>query len=132
MSSLFNPAYIKARLRAGIPPSELPRFFAVITAYNPQGKKISQEENTARTQRFKDILTGRKIQHFVVIGYSPDSSHEEPGFGIICDPETAYDLGNEQQQEAVFYVVDGEITLMSCGPEREAMPLGPWTKHSDD
>jgi hypothetical protein len=127
----MNPAYFKTRLRAQLPGGNLPQNFSVITVCNPAGEVISHEENKARTATFRKQLNERELVHFPVTGYDPDSAHEEQGFGIVCDAETARALGQEWNQEAIFRVDNGRVKLVSCEPSAEEFPLKLWSEMAD-
>lgn len=122
----MNPAYRDARFRAELPHDGLPESFAVITARNPKGKTIPDEENTARTERLRLQLVKLGLDHFPVTGFDPHSPHEEPGFGVTCDLTTAYAMGNGFEQEAVFWIHRGQVTLITCGQEMATDPLMSW------
>ena len=69
----MNPAYFRARLRVEtVPGSGIPGKFVVITACNPEGKVISDEENVVRTEALRASLVERGMRHFAVDGYDPD------------------------------------------------------------
>jgi hypothetical protein len=50
---------------------------------------------------------------------------------VVCDASTGISLGESFDQEAVFHVHRGDVTLLSCGPKREKFPLGPWAALAD-
>ena len=127
----MNPAYRYARFRAELPHGGLPESFAVITACNPEGKTTPPAENETRTREFQAQLVQRGMDHFPVTGFDPRSPHEEAGFGVLCDFETAYAMGREWRQEAVFWIHRGEVTLIHCGPEVKREPLKRWADMAD-
>lgn len=127
----MNPAYRYARFRAELPHGGLPESFAVITACNPEGRTIPPAENETRTREFRRQLVHRGLGHFPVTGFDPRSPHEEAGFGVLCDLETAYAMGKEWRQEAVFWIHRGEVNLIHCGPRMESEPLKRWADMAD-
>lgn len=127
----MNSAYFKARLQAKVP-GTFPDSFAVITACNPDGQTIPGAENRERTEAFRRDLAERGFSHFPVNGYDPDSPHEEPGFGVVCDEETALALGRSWGQEAIFHVRQGDVELISCANPEERYPMGRFSEMVDD
>lgn len=127
----MNPAYRHARFRAELPSGGLPESFAVITACNPEGKTVPPAENETRIREFQGQLVHRGLGHFPVTGFDPRSPHEEAGFGVLCDLETAYAMGKEWRQKAVFWIHRGEVNLIHCGPQMEPEPLKRWADMAD-
>ena len=127
----MNPAYRHARFRAELPQGGLPESFAVVTACNPEGKTIPPPENETRTHAFEAHLVGRGLGHFPVTGFDPRSPHEEAGFGVLCDLETAYALGEEWRQEAVFWIHRGRVSLINFEAQKQGEPPRRWTDMTD-
>lgn len=122
----MNPAYRHARFRAELPHHGLPESFAIVTACNPDGITIPAAENEKRTAAFQKQLTKLGLEHFPVTGFAEKPPHEEPGFGIDCDLQQAYALGNAFVQEAIFWVNRGRVSLVSCGQVLETEEVGTW------
>lgn len=105
----------------------------VVTACNPDGKKISEEENAGRTECLRKGLVKLGTAHFPVTGYDAGSSWEEAGFGVVCDWQAGYWMGRTFSQDAVFWVEKGEVCLVDCRPGGEPKPeyLRPWVAMAD-
>jgi hypothetical protein len=127
----MKAAYFKARVKAEVPPGGWPESFAVITACNPDGVTIDSATNERRTEAFRQGLVGRDLRFFPVNGYDPDSPHEEPGFGVVCDEATALELGREWGQEAIFQVERGQVRLISCENPGENYSIQVWSEMVD-
>jgi hypothetical protein len=110
----FRPEYFETVFESSTPLQQLPAQFAIVTAYNPNGEPRGSEENERRDQALRKILERRGIRHWEVTGCSPDGSHREPGYGIQCPIETAVELGRHFEQEAIFWIHNDELTLLSC------------------
>jgi hypothetical protein len=122
----MNPEYQNVRFRAVIPEDLMPRAFGVITACNPDGLTVSDAQNKNATQRLQAALLDDNRLHFPVTGGSPDFSHAEPGFGVVWDsPDEAVTWGRKFQQEAVFWIEDGLVQLLSCTDEQSVF-VGRW------
>jgi hypothetical protein len=128
----MKPEYFKARLQAELGGGRLPESFGVITACNPHGRTVSAEENSLRTDSFRRFLKEGGYEFFPVRGYDPDTLHQEPGFGVVCDEKKAVEIGRERGQEAIFHVVSGRVHLISCGNPAERYLLGDWSAMTDD
>jgi hypothetical protein len=127
----MNPLYLKTRFLADTPHDGLPESFAVITACNPDGIPISEEENAVRTESFRIQLLEHGLHFFPVTGFDPDSPHREQGFGVVCEAATAMAFGRQWEQEAIYRVEQGEVILVSCGEPPEEIPLGSWLSRVD-
>lgn len=128
MASLYS----KARFKDVIPPvAGLPDCFTVVTACNPHGITIPDGENENLTASLATRLDLLGLSCFPVTGYDPDSTHGEPGFGVICGQETGVSLGKEFRQVAVFLVENAFVHLVSCGEGSEVIALKPWSAMCD-
>ena len=107
--------------------AQVPPSFGVVTACNPDGVTVSNEQNMAASERLERHLAEAGFQYFPVTGCSPDLTHQEPGFGIITDDrDVIIELGREWRQEAVYWIDRGIVHLVPCGGG-EAVNLGRWT-----
>jgi hypothetical protein len=94
----------------------LPARFGVITAYNPNGRLTTKKVNIDADAKLKERLNELKLRHFRVTGVSEDHSHQEPGFGVMVDDPTDVEvLALEFQQEAFFWISDGEVYCIKLG-----------------
>lgn len=119
----FSELYQNARWRAYAPEGGWPESFGVVTAWNPNGKIISDEVNAERTEALCKDLDGLGLPHFPVTGYALDSDHYEDGFGIVCDRDQTIELGRKWDQLAVFWMEDGWVWLIFCEPGEEECKL---------
>jgi Protein of unknown function (DUF3293) len=119
----FKELYENARWRADEPEGDWPRSFGVVTAWNPNGKIISNEENAERTEALRKDLDGQELRYFPVTGYALDSDHYEDGFGIECGREATIELGKKWDQLAVFWMENGWVWLIFCEPGGEEYKL---------
>ena len=87
--------------------------FWVVTAWHPDSQIHTESFNKAADEKLEQLLKDEGLIHFRVTGGSPDGLHSEPGWGIICDEQTAMRLCAEFQQDAVFYFSGDRITLVS-------------------
>ena len=131
MSDSLDELYESARFRdVYLDEGDAPEFFAVITACDPNGDELTDEENLARTETFREFLEERDFDYFPATGYGPETDHSEPGFGVICDLKTALELGRKWEQLAIFWVEAGMLSLIWCEDE-ERLALGSWWDRVD-
>lgn len=105
---------------------KVPTRFGVVTACNPNGVTVSDEQNKIATERLRNHLAGAGYSFFSVTGCSPDLRHQEPGFGIVYnDRDHIIQLGREWRQDAIFWIEHGTVHLVPCG-DGEAVTLGQW------
>ena len=121
----MNPEYRLTRFISSPPPGGFPMRFGVITACNPHGRIVTEEQNAAATAKLLQHLIETEMALFPVTGCSPDSAHREPGFGITCEAPEIVELGRVWQQEAVFWVEGGIVHLVPCCAGESAV-LGTW------
>ena len=82
--------------------------FAIVTAFDPEGKNLSASENERRKQELDRRLTSMGY-HFVHVDCcSPDRSHCECSVAVIMPRQTALDLAREMRQVAIFWF-DGKF-----------------------
>ena len=126
-STELNPSYLKARFRADLPLKGIAQSFCIVTAYCPFDEQVTDEENKTFNQALKTELENAGLVHFPVTGYSPDSDHAEPGYGIICDRSIAIKLGQQFRQNAIFSVYENTVYLINCIPPHKDIPCGKWS-----
>jgi hypothetical protein len=106
---------------------QVPARFGVVTACNPDGVTVGDEQNSAATERLRNTLARSGYTFFPVTGCSPDLKHQEPGFGIVYDDRASIvELGRSWHQDAVFLIEDGIVHLVPCG-DGDPVILGQWS-----
>jgi hypothetical protein len=122
----MNPAYSNVRFRADLPKAGLPAAFGIVTACNPDGRTVTDMENLQATETLRSALTAEGLFFFPVTGGSEDFSHAEPGFGVLFKSiEEAVSWGKRFQQEAVFWINESHVLLVSCDGAA-SVALGSW------
>jgi len=123
MAHRLKAPYFRAFFQA--PARGLPRRFAVVTAFNPRGRRASPAANARRDFALRRRLDALGLARFRVTGGSEDGTHREPGWGFKCSPETARALAAEFKQDAYYRISGGRIYLgcAAGGPLRRA---GSW------
>jgi hypothetical protein len=93
-----------AELRA----AGLARPFAIVTAFDPEGKDLSAAENERRKQELDRRLSSMGYAFVHVDCCSPDRSHCERSVAVTMPRQTALDLARELGQVAIFWF-DGKL-----------------------
>jgi len=88
--------------------------FAIITAYDPEGKAVSAADNAAADLALEAELRARGLRAHRVTGGSADGTHAEPGWAVELSLPEAIALGRRYRQLAVFQVRGGWLTLVDC------------------
>jgi len=122
----MNPGYQDVRFRAELPAAGVPAAFGVVTACNPNGHTVAKGENHQATAALRSALSAENHFFFPVTGGSPDFSHAEPGFGVLFKSmEEAVSWGRRYQQEAIFWINEGNVQLVPCDGAAP-VELGTW------
>jgi hypothetical protein len=111
----IRPEYLDAHFLADPFPKKWPNHFIIITAYNPDGEIVNDGENNRRHESLRNALGKLGISFFDIIGCSPDTFHQEPGFGIeSITVERAREIGRVYQQNAVFEIYGDRLFVVGC------------------
>lgn len=81
--------------------------FAIVTAFDPQGRDLTRKENEQRREGFEETLRQRGIPFVNVDCCSPDRSHRECSVALSIPQDDATALARELEQVAYFWF-DGE------------------------
>ena len=108
----MNPVYTETFFQTEA--TRLPKSFAILTAWNPQGKHASQEKNQENNNRLLRELQSRNLSHFPIWTRSKTGSCGEACLGIDCSETEALELAKHFDQEAIFYIEDGKVILVGC------------------
>ena len=100
--------------------------FAVLTAYNPHGKPVTQVENDHASERLRATLIDRNLAFVRITGSASDDTHEEPGFGLRCDQNEARALARQFEQLAYYWVCNDRLFLEATS-ESERIDIGSWS-----
>ena len=81
--------------------------FAVVTAYNPRGENIDEEQNRDRLAQLEDELRSSGERFVSVDACSPDESHCECSVAVMTTKERAMAIAQRFEQIAIFWF-DGD------------------------
>jgi hypothetical protein len=77
--------------------------FAILTAFDPEGRNLSAAENEERKQELDRRLTSMGYRFLQVDCCSPDRSHCECSVAVAMPQREALDLAREMRQVAIFW-----------------------------
>ena len=92
----------------------LPESFAVLTAWNPRGRTVTDEDNRRRDRELKARLCGARQTWVPVDGVSSDGRHREPGVGVALSQEDARRLACDFEQSAFYWFDEGAFWLVGA------------------
>ena len=87
--------------------------FAVVTACNPSGQILPENENKKLNILLKRQIT--QYDYIELVGASPDLLHQEASFAIHMPLSKAKQLAIEFHQNAIFWVQNNEVYIESAG-----------------
>lgn len=96
--------------------------FAIITAHNPKGQTLTASQNRLLDKKLqRDILLlGQPYR--AIVGTSEDRQHMEKSWALSTDKPAAIALGCKFNQNAIYYVSDGQLLLVPCLlPQKETL-----------
>ena len=104
-------------------PDHLPKSFFILTGWNPFGQIGDHVDNQSVDKQIE--LEIGNLNHFRVIGMTPDEQHAEPGWGIACSEKHALVMARKYQQDAIYHVSGNSLTLISADGQKRTK-LGSW------
>jgi uncharacterized protein DUF3293 len=108
-----------------IAPLGLPLF--IVTAHNPDAKRLPDEENRSRNLELRKLLEERGLSWHEAVGRAPDGSWAESSFAISGLTEAdAIEIGGRFGQVSIFMVsLDHVVVIATDGRFRDARPRLP-------
>ena len=128
---LMTPAYFDTRFKLGLPLSELPESFAIITAHATTGEVWTAEDNTAANEALRAELERKGKLLGTITGYSPITQHAEPGYAAALEFEEACNIGVWFKQDAIYYVSSSTLFVSYCDHRRSLKPITQFSKRAD-
>ena len=77
--------------------------FGILTAFNPNGVTIGNEENDRRMKELEAELTSMGVSFVRIDACSPDKSHCECSVALEMEFERVIDIAKRWEQVAVFW-----------------------------
>ncbi|MCW8330104.1 DUF3293 domain-containing protein [Photobacterium sp. SDRW27] len=99
--------------------------FAILTAFNPRSIVLNNYDNVKRNELLKIELVNLTEKILPVTCRALDGSWQEPGFAAVITLEQACQLARRWQQNAIYWVEQGQLLLVPVLIENViAMKLG--------
>ena len=114
MNPSLRRLFAQAVFRGEPLPSDWPEDFAIITAYDPEGRAASPAGNAVADARLEADLRAAGFCPHRITGGSADGEHLEPGWGVPIGLPVAVEFGRRYRQVAIFYVRAGALSLVDC------------------
>ena len=86
--------------------------FAIISAQNPAGIAEHPYLNLRRDNELQALLNQQRLPYRSVIGSAPDLSFQEKSWIVLCDKPQAIKLARQFEQNAIYWVEQGELFLV--------------------
>jgi hypothetical protein len=126
--------YFETCFRAESPPAKWPEEFVIITAYATTGRQWTHAENASADRELLADISATHRTICRVIGYSPESGHEEPGWAADLSKRDAYepslqswqdacDLALKYRQDAIYVVKGDQLFVTFCDTRRQLVPV---------
>lgn len=123
-TSSLHTAYFQVRFRIDGPEPLWPERFAIITAYATTGETWTEARNREADDRLHKELLERGLKPIRITGYDPATGHAEPGWTVEVPLDEALLLGRSYLQDAIFWVEEGHVHVVSCGPGHDCGVIG--------
>lgn len=120
----FHPEYARVCFTSAKFPDHWPTSFAVITAYARTGTQKPADANEIADRELQQELQRRGVWYWRLTGYSPETLHAEPGWAVELPFEHACDLGNDFDQDAIYFVIGDELFVSYCDDRRQLVAIG--------
>ena len=127
----MHPAYFETRFRTDSYPDLWPPTFAIITAHATTGETWSPDQNAAADQALESRLRATATWLHRLTGYSPSTTHAEPGWAAAIPWHDACNLGLEFLQDAIYWVDQNQLSVTFCDHRRHPIPVAPFSSRLD-
>jgi hypothetical protein len=120
----MNPIYFETHFESLEEWDDWPVEFAIITGYATTGESWPIAKNKAADLQLEADLRkqGRWVRRLT--GYSPTSSHQEPGWAVELSLSTACDVGLQYKQDAIYFIIGDKLSVSFCDSRRALVEVG--------
>ncbi|MCU4675587.1 DUF3293 domain-containing protein [Catenovulum sp. 2E275] len=88
--------------------------FAIITAYNPKGQACTLGFNRLQDKALQADITNFRTPYRRLWGCSPQLDYSEKSWAVSINKQQALTLATKYQQNALYWVEQGELFLIPC------------------
>jgi Protein of unknown function (DUF3293) len=97
--------------------------FAILTAYDPQGRNLSREENEKRKRSLDERLAASGYSFVHVDCCSPDGAHCEESVAVPMPRDEAVELARELEQVAIFWFDGSRFWILGAVVDTDPLML---------
>ena len=117
--------YSHVHFHVELPEIQLPSSFSILTAYNPVGKLMSNDENVVAHEALENELNQLPVPLFDVTLSFDDMKSYEPGFASEARLHTLFDLAQRYDQYALYSIDGDNLSVVNCkDAEMQLIPGG--------
>lgn len=116
----MHPDYFRTRFRVDLTSVDWPDNFAIISAYATTGENWEASRNNAADRALEEELREKSVWIARIVGYSPDTGHEEPSWAANLSLDIGCALGERFKQDAIYYVVGDKLSVVKCNGTESA------------
>lgn len=98
--------------------------FSIISVANPAGKLAEPGLNHCRNMAFAACLHDTSLRYRQIIGASVDLTFQEASWAVFCSRAQALQYALAWQQNAIYWVEQGELWLLPVLLQAEPIALG--------
>jgi hypothetical protein len=102
--------------------------FAIISAQNPAGNTGHPYLNLRLDKELQACLNQQRLPYRSVIGSAPDLSFQEKSWIVLCDKNIAIQLARQFEQNAIYWVEQGELFLVPVLIQQHEESLGAFSE----
>jgi hypothetical protein len=97
--------------------------FAVLTAFDPRGKNLSDAENDSRKRELEGRLRAAGYKFAQVDACSPDRKHCECSVAVLMSQDEAVSLARDLEQVAIFWFDGKRFWILGALVETDPLML---------
>jgi hypothetical protein len=120
----MDPIYFETHFRLPGPMPCWPHDFVIVSAFATTGQTWTQERNKAADLDLHAELAKRGCWIARLIGFSSTTGHAEPSWTAEIDMGDGCDLGLRYHQDAIYHVLNDQLSVSYCDSRRELVPVG--------
>ena len=102
---------VEASVRTSFAALGLAGEFGVLTAFNPRGETISQDENDRRMKELEAELVSLGVSFVKIDACSPDKSHCECSLALEIKFDRVIEIAKRWEQIAIFWFDGGAFWI---------------------
>ena len=99
--------------------------FAIVTACNPYGRQVDDPTNH-KASSDEEKIGEQGFCYGPMTGGSVDGAHQEFGYLVVCDLKSALKLGADYNQDAIFWIEDSNLYVITCPDASDKQFVDRW------